>query len=82
MLTEEFLGLVVEEELEFKLKDYYQDLMKTFYKLGDFDKAVSYAERALEKAVELSREEDEVTAALKANVAALRKRQQEESGDA
>jgi len=70
----ELLRLVKEEGLEFKLKDYHNDLTMAFYRLGDFDSAIENARAALKWAEDLSGgKDDEFQRAIKANLVVLEK---------
>lgn len=70
----ELLRLVKEEGLEFKLKEYHNDLTMAFYRLGDFDSAITNAQAALRWAEDLSGgKDDEFQRAIRANLAVLEK---------
>jgi len=76
-LATELLALAQKEGLDIKLKDYYNELMRVFFKLKDVDSALEFAEAALEKAEEFGGGDDEFKVAIRSNVAALRKRRSE-----
>ncbi len=78
-LTPELLRLVQLENLGFKLKKYYGDLVETFYRLGDIGSAIQFADLALRKAEELGDGDDEFANAIRANLQALRRMQNEKS---
>jgi len=76
-LAGQLLALAQEEELDIKLKDYYNELMQVFFKLKDIDSALEFAEAALATAEELGGEDDEFKAAIRSNVEALRRKKLE-----
>ncbi|KAK1752204.1 hypothetical protein QBC47DRAFT_416682 [Echria macrotheca] len=82
--ADELLALAEKEGLDFRMREYLNELMLTFYRLGDLDGAVGYAEEALRRAVELGGNsgggdggdeeegEDEFVRAVRANLDVLR----------
>ena len=70
--TDELLDLLEKEGLEFKLKQYYLDLMKIYLRLGDLESALQYAEAALHKAEEYgARDDDDSVVAIQSNIGKL-----------
>jgi hypothetical protein len=71
-LTGELLRLVQKENLEGKLREYYHDLMKTYYLLGDIESAIQFAKQALQEAERFSGGEDEFTKTIGSDLKKLR----------
>jgi len=84
-VTREFLRLVQEEGLEFKLKEYYSQLMETYYRLGDINAAIVFADAGLRQAEEQGSGDNEFKDALRSNLEVLqsirKKREEEEAAD-
>jgi hypothetical protein len=72
-LSKDFFRLVELEKLDFKLKEYYNDMAEAFYGLGDHALAYEYTAKALEKADELGSEEDEFKTAIRNNLITLKR---------
>jgi hypothetical protein len=73
-LSREILHLVEEENMGFKLREYFQDLMKAHFRHGDLETAIHYARAALKDEDAFESEEVEFKAVLQSNLQALEKR--------